>query len=178
MDAPNIISIVGLVAAFISLYWSWRNSNITNKLTRSDTLFKIHESNRPGRQAMLDIFRAWNIEHKDVYKLTDLEKDDFMNFYNKNYRTQSSETVERRKSQSVHLYLHNLHHLWRRLEEGEFSKEEIFNIFGSAIEIDSKLIDLFFKAHRTAHPDKIFWEKIPSLLNESEKWASSRNTHR
>lgn len=176
METSNIISVVGLIVALASLFWSWKNSHTTSKLNRSDTLFKLHEKVRPGRRAMSEIYDLWNKGKKGAMELSEEERQEFMEFYNEGFHRKPSETPERKKSDAIHVYLHQLHHIWRRLTEKEFTKEEVLNVFGVSIDMDSHLINLFSDAHWKEHQEKIFWQNIPEIVKAANEWEKSENS--
>jgi hypothetical protein len=175
MKTSDIIALAGLVVAFLSLAWTWKNSRMVNKIKRTNALFELHEKNKSGRRAMSEVYKSWNEDKKAVKDLTESERKEFIDYYNKGFHQKDEGTIERKKSDSIHTCLHNLHHIWRRMKEKEFTKEEILNIFGSAVDIDCDHILLFLDAHWDNENRKTFWQNVPSFVEESKAWVKSES---
>ena len=175
MSISELTSVGGLIVAVISFLWSWKNSLDTSKLKRSDGLFKLHEKVRPGRRAMLEIYNMWNKEKFRAEELSDKKRNEFMEYYNDGFHCKPSGTPERNMSDAIHNYLHHLHHIWRRVSEKEFTKEEALNIFGASVDMDSSLINLFLEAHWKEHKNNNFWQNTPEFVKAANQWVKEEN---
>jgi len=86
------------------------------------------------------------------------------------------DSKERLMSNQVHKYLHELHYLWLRYLNKEFSLEEVMKKFIVSINMDKDLLCLYLEAHWTEHNEmekkinKRFWNKVPEFIKMANKW--------
>lgn len=177
------ISAISLFIAIYALFSSRKTAKKTSKIEASNILAEIHEKINEGRRVMQDIYRHWEKKVNSSISTSELllsqnvmERNDLINFYNSNYHTMQSGTPERNKSNQIHCYLHEIHHLWVRHEDKEFTLEEIFKRFYVAISMDKDLLKIFIEAHWQEHGelekniDNRFWNNVPKFIEASEKW--------
>jgi hypothetical protein len=180
--------VISLIMSFISLVisvWAFINSRKADfkasKVEASNRLSQVHDKTRSGRQVMNDIFMFWSKTEgrpKTPASLCSVENDqaknDFLDFYNKNYHSQPNGTEGRKLSDEIHTYLHELHHLWRRCLNKEFMEEQVMETFSSAINMDSELITLYLEAHWKEHGElnkdlnSRFWKYVPAIVDKAK----------
>lgn len=186
MNTKDIISLSISFAGFIVSIFAFVNSRRASirsvKVEASNRLSQTQEKIRTGRKVMNDIFTLWaNTEGK--YRKPDFllaagneqEKNEFLDFYNKKYHSKPNGTEERKLSDEIHTYLHELHHLWSRHLDKEFSEENIMERFSPAINMDSHLITLYLEAHWKEHNElnkeinARFWKYVPVIVEKAKE---------
>ena len=95
-----------------------------------------------------------------------------MEFYNQQYHHTTDEG-RKELSNEIHRYLSRLHHLWEDIEKGNFTLEEVLQRFGDSIRMDYRLIDIYYRAHQSVHPEERFWQNLPTIVAEGKKLRQS-----
>jgi hypothetical protein len=174
----NVVSILALAVSVAALWLSYRTAAVTTKLNRSNTLSELYDKMRPGRRAMLTIWSRWATPDQKVSALTPNDRERFQDYYNSQFHN-ASDSEDRELSNGIHAYLHELHHVWDRINNGEFTRDDVMRKFGDGIFMDKQLIDVYLDAHWRDHgelekaPRDRFWHNVPDIVNAVESWKAS-----
>ncbi len=147
----------------------------------------LYEKLRPCRATMELILSNWadarqknheKINARSVSGLSSEEKEDFIDYYNKEYHSKPPNSEKRKLSDEIHYYLHELHDLKSKIENGQIEKFGVLEKFGHGLNLDGELIGLYLKAHWAEHnqdrrPIKNrFWNKVLDLIQDSNEWVN------
>jgi hypothetical protein len=133
---------------------------------------------RPGRRAMQTIWSSWAKSDQKVSALTPEELQCFQDYYNSHFHN-ASDSEDRELSNHIHNYLHELHHVWDRMKNGEFTRDDVMRKFGDGILMDKQLIDIYLNAHWRDHGElekelrDRFWNNVPDVLLAVESWRAN-----
>ena len=130
----NIVSILALGVSMVALWSSYRATQRSAGLERSNTLVQIYDRMRPGREAMATIWHRWAPGGRKAAHLTPAERKEFEDFYNKNFHN-AEDAADKRLSNDIHTLLHELHHVYERMLKGDFSLDlvEVLHEVGRSI---------------------------------------------
>lgn len=174
----NVVSILALALSVAALWHSYRTAALTTKLDRSNTLSEMYDKMRPGRQAMRTIWSSWAKPDQKVSALTPNDRERFQDYYNSGFHN-ASDSEHRELRNHIHAYLHELHHVWDRINNGEFTRDDVMRKFGDGIFMNKQLIDVYLDAHWRDHgelekaPRNRFWSNVPDIVDVVESWKAS-----
>jgi hypothetical protein len=183
LDNPQaVISVLALtvsIAAVIRTHLTSKQtlalSKSMERLKRNEVLSSIQKENAPCRRAMETIVKNFEVEQGKAFaEWSDKDKELFVDTYNLNYHNASEDDSYKELSNLVHLYLHNLHTLWREVEDGTYDQRDVLEIFGQSISMDGEWIKLYLAAHRKNHKGQCFWENIPAIVAAADAWKKNK----
>ena len=185
-----LLSLIGTILAIYALILSRKTSKRTSKIESSNILSNIHEKISESRRIMQDIYRQWTESTNYKIKPEELllsenekHKISFMDYYNTSFHRQPVATTERNLSNQIHKYLHELHYLFVRYLNNEFSEKEIMNKFQVALTMDSALLQLYLHAHWLEHNQfdlelkERFWFHVLEFIVLAEKWKNNNKNN-
>jgi hypothetical protein len=179
---PSWTDLVAVIISIAAIILSTNATLKTTKLDISTKLSAIKDKIRPARIIMQDIFHKWResysknkISTEEIQDFAD--KNSFFDFYNGRYHNQPSDDSRRLMTNEIFTYLDELHHLWDRYLNKEFTEKQILTWFGSSLKMDANLLLLFLEAHWKEHNQltleqgKRFWKNVPIIVAKAKDWT-------
>ncbi len=174
-NASVVLSAASLIVSIVAIFRTSLMASNTAILQKTMQLSEYHEKVMLGRQAMETIFRNWKITSgKNIQDCNEVDLSEFIDYYNNNYH-HGTDSKKKEMSNEVHRYLSRLNHLWQDAQNHVFDIEEIMKRFGDGICMDERYTLLYLRAHQEAHPQEIFWQGVPKLIQNAKLWQSARN---
>jgi len=181
----NWIDISALIVSIIAFIISTRASIKSSRIELSTKLSEILEKIGRSKTIMRDIFSEWCTINAKQITIQDLrnpvnqdEKESFIDFNNSNYHNQPTDKKERLMSNEVRIYLNQLHHLWDRCLNKEFSETDVKNWFSVSINMDADFLLTYLEAHWKEHNEfskeesARFWYNVPVIIKKAKSWET------
>jgi hypothetical protein len=170
-----IIAVLSLLVSILAIGLSFTLNLLTSirvsRFNKSNALRDIHSKIQSGRDSMYDIYNV-------LCMGKEITEEEFTQYYNNNYHRKEWFTDEKKMSKNIHMYLHELDYMWKRINKyKEFKEKDVMEQLGPGIVMDKELIDFYLKAHWIEHYGEAydkevnkFWKDVPRIVKTAEKW--------